>query len=124
MTSEESEMREASLSLVNRNLVITKEVPLLLLLEKEDETRKRETHEKEEDEETGDRVDRSNGRGRRVQRFVGGRESKRKKKAGRLWEDQKGERGESCCSRVANSMRVGKSATSSFDAILTVIRGN
>lgn len=76
--SEESEMRAAGLSLVNRNL-IAEEVLLLLLLEKENESRKRETYEREEDEETGDRVGRSSGRGRGVRRPVGGRESKKKR---------------------------------------------
>lgn len=72
-------MRAASL--VNRNLIIAKEILLLSLLERENETRKKKTHERKEDEETGDRVGRSSGRGRKISwpESVGGRENKRKK---------------------------------------------
>lgn len=73
--SEESEMRVVSL--VNRNFIVAKEILLLLLLERENETRKKKTHEREE--EAGDRVGRSSGRGREVRQSVGGRENKRKK---------------------------------------------
>lgn len=51
----------------------------MLLLERENETWKRETHEREEDEETGGGVGQSSGRGREVRRFVSGRENKRKR---------------------------------------------
>lgn len=70
----------AGLSFVNGNLVIAKEV--LLLLERENKTRKRKTYEREEDEETGGRL---SGRGREVQQFVGGRESKRKRNHEEDW---------------------------------------
>jgi len=115
-------MRVSGWSLANRNFVIAEEeVSLLLPLKRENESWKRETHERKEDEETGGRVGRSSGRGRRVQRSVNGRESKRKRNEE---EDRtslgrsNGERGGGCCGWTTNSMRAGKSAMSSFEGAM------
>jgi len=97
----------------------------ILLLERENESQKRQTYDKEEDEDTGDRIGCSSGRARRIRRLVDKKESKKKRNDEEDWTSLRrsagrsnGERGGSCYSWTANSMRIGKSAMSSFGGMI------